>query len=136
MPARKQLHCLIAILLFQTSCLALISAGEASASGVGVLARIHFTIQTSNFDRARNFYRQLGYTQGISNYPKTNTHLMARSLRMYELCAYELESIEVMSIPNAIGPTSIDLIKFAIPYNATGTQVSALFSCVIPMACI
>ena len=42
---------------------------------------------------------------------------MARSLGMDELCTYELESIEVISIPNGQGSTSIDLIKFAVPFN-------------------
>ena len=90
---------------------------QGAANDIGIVARIHFNTQTSDFDRARAFYRLLGYTQGVSNFPKTNTHLMARSLGMYDLCTYELESIEVMNIPDAFGTTSIDLIKFAVPYN-------------------
>ena len=93
-------------------------ASQTDANDIGLVARIHFNTQTSDFDRSRAFYRLLGYSQGVSNFPKTNTHLMARSLGMYDLCSYELESIEVISIPGAIGATSIDLIKFAIPYNA------------------
>ena len=108
---------MIIVLLFYMSYLPIVTAAEAYSVGIGVLARIHFNTQTSDFDRTRAFYRQLGYTQGISTFPKTNTHLMARSLGMYDLCTYELESIEVMSIPNAIGATSIDLIKFAVPYD-------------------
>ena len=92
-------------------------ASEVAENDVGVVARIHFNTQTRDFDRARAFYRLLGYTQGVGNFPKTNTHLMARSLGMDELCTYELESIEVISIPNGQGSTSIDLIKFAVPFN-------------------
>ncbi|MDD9895098.1 MAG: VOC family protein [Gammaproteobacteria bacterium] len=88
-----------------------------AAEEVNILARIHFNTQTADFERAREFYRMLGYTQGVNNFPKTNTHAMARSLGMYDLCTYEIESIEVMSIPGALGPTSIDLIQFNIPFN-------------------
>jgi catechol 2,3-dioxygenase-like lactoylglutathione lyase family enzyme len=91
---------------------------QSAGDGVGVAARIHFNTQTSDFERSREFYRRLGYTQGFGNFPMTNTHLMARSLGMYDLCTYELESIEVISIPGASGSTSIDLIKFAVPYSA------------------
>lgn len=87
------------------------------AEDINVLGRIHFNTQTADFEKTREFYRLLGYTQGVNAFPKTNTHLMARSLGMYDLCTYELDSIEVMSIPSAMGPTSIDLIQFAIPYN-------------------
>ena len=117
MNTKKHLSSMVIVLLFYMSYLPIVTAAEAYSVGIGVLARIHFNTQTSDFDRARAFYRQLGYTQGISTFPKTNTHLMARSLGMYDLCTYELESIEVMSIPNAIGATSIDLIKFAVPYD-------------------
>jgi len=84
---------------------------------VGLVARIHFNTQTSNFSRARAFYRLLGFTEGRGNFPKTNTHLMARSLGMYNLCTYEIEDIEVINIPNSVGPTAIDLIQFKVPYN-------------------
>jgi len=117
MNTKKHLCCMAVVLLVHTNCLPIVTAAEAHSAGIGVLARIHFNTQTSNFDRTRAFYRQLGYTQGISAFPKTNTHLMALSLGMYDLCTYELESIEVISIPNAIGATSIDLIKFAVPYD-------------------
>lgn len=92
-------------------------SSQSTSNDIGLTARIHFNTQTRDFDRARAFYRLLGYTQGVGGFPKTNTHLMARSLGIYDLCSYELESIEVMNIPNAIGSTSIDLIKFAVPYN-------------------
>ena len=45
---------------------------------IGLLARIHYATHTSDFDRAREFYRQLGYTEGVSGFPLTNTHAMAR----------------------------------------------------------
>lgn len=90
------------------------SAAEAE---VGLLGRIHFNTQTSDFDRARAFYRLLGYTEGQGDFPRTNTRAMARSLGMYDLCTYRIEDIEVMRIPGGWGPTSIDLIQFAVPYN-------------------
>ena len=68
---------MIIVLLFYMSYLPIVTAAEAYSVGIGVLARIHFNTQTSDFDRTRAFYRQLGYTQGISTFPKTNTHLMA-----------------------------------------------------------
>ncbi len=112
---------LLALLSFHVAVLSNSEAAEnsaaASSNGVGVMARIHFNTQTADFNITREFYRLLGYTQGVSNFPRTNTHAMARSLGMYDLCSYELASIEVMSIPNAIGPTSIDLIQFNIPFN-------------------
>ena len=88
-----------------------------AAEETNILARIHFNTQTADFERTREFYRLLGYTQGVSNFPKTNTHAMARSLGMYDLCSYEIESIEVMSIANGVGSTGIDLIQFNVPYN-------------------
>jgi catechol 2,3-dioxygenase-like lactoylglutathione lyase family enzyme len=92
-------------------------SSNSEEAGVGVVARIHFNTQTADFDRAREFYRMLGYTQGVGGFPKTNTEVMARSLGMYDLCTYELDSIEVINIPGSIGTTSIDLIKFVIPFN-------------------
>lgn len=116
------LFCFLIVILLQFNTLRTATAAEenpqAESAGIGVLARIHFNTQTRNFERTREFYRLLGYSQGINSFPKTNTHLMARSLGMYDLCTYELESIEVMSIPNATGTTSIDLIQFAVPFNS------------------
>ncbi len=85
---------------------------------VGLTTRIHFNTQTTDFARARAFYRMLGFTAGVGGFPKTNTHLMARSLGMYDLCTYELQEIEVIAIPESWGPSSIDLIQFAVPFNA------------------
>lgn len=107
----------VLILLFHMSCFSGALAAEADPAQVEVLGRIHFNTQAQDFDLTRAFYRQLGYTEGVGGFPKTNTTLMARSLGMYDLCTYELENIEVMRIPNAVGPTSIDLIQFAVPYN-------------------
>jgi catechol 2,3-dioxygenase-like lactoylglutathione lyase family enzyme len=117
MSSISNFRSVVLILLLQMSWLPVAVAVEAVLVKVDVLARIHFNTQTRDFDLTRSFYRQLGYTQGVNGFPKTNTHLMARSLGMYDLCTYELEDIEVMSIPNALGSTSIDLIKFAVPYN-------------------
>lgn len=117
MSIAKNTEYLVLVLLIQLSWLPAATAAESAPQGVGVLARIHFNTQTRDFDLTRAFYRLLGYTQGMNAFPKTNTHLMARSLGMNDLCSYELEAIEVMSIPNAIGSTSIDLIQFVVPYN-------------------
>ena len=85
--------------------------------GIGLTGRIHFNTQTADFARARAFYRTLGFTAGVTGFPKTNTHEMARSLGMDDLCSYEIEEIEVIAIPDGWGPTSIDLIQFAVPFN-------------------
>ena len=84
---------------------------------IGLTGRIHFNTQTGDFARSRAFYRMLGFTAGVGGFPKTNTHEMARSLGMYDLCTYEIQEIEVISIPGSWGPTSIDLIQFAEPFN-------------------
>ena len=84
---------------------------------IGLTGRIHFNTQTGDFARSRAFYRMLGFTAGVGGFPKTNTHEMARSLGMYDLCTYEIQEIEVISIPASCGPTSIDLIQFAEPFN-------------------
>ncbi|MFT4817218.1 MAG: catechol 2,3-dioxygenase-like lactoylglutathione lyase family enzyme [Cyclobacteriaceae bacterium] len=117
MSSISNFRSIVLVLSLQMSWLPEVVAAEPVPAQVEVLARIHFNTQTRDFDLTRAFYRQLGYTQGVGGFPKTNTTLMARSLGMYDLCTYELEDIEVMSIPNANGSTSIDLIQFAVPYN-------------------
>ncbi|MGE3743650.1 MAG: hypothetical protein AB7I59_29600, partial [Geminicoccaceae bacterium] len=62
---------------------------------IGLIRRIHFATHTPDFDRARAFYRMLGYTDGITGFPLSNTHLMARALGMFDLCQYELVKGEV-----------------------------------------
>ncbi|MEQ8690284.1 MAG: VOC family protein [Pseudomonadales bacterium] len=84
---------------------------------IGLLARIHYATHTPDFDRAREFYRQLGYTEGVSGFPLTNTHAMARSLGMFDLCQYELAKGEVMALPGSPNPASIDLLQFKTPFN-------------------
>ena len=86
---------------------------------VGLLARIHFATHTPDFDRARAFYRELGYTEGITGFPLTNTHLMARALGMFDVCQYELAKGEVMAMPQASNPASIDLLQFKTPFNGS-----------------
>lgn len=117
-PVLLLLFCLVATMVFFPTTAQTASSSTAGAdNNIGVTGRIHFNTQTRDFERTREFYRLLGYTQGVGNFPKTNTHLMARSLGMYDLCTYELDSIEVISIPNGRGTTSIDLIQFAVPFN-------------------
>ena len=50
-----------------------------SETDIGLWARFHFAIQTEDFDSTREFYRRLGFTQGITGFPLTNTHAMVRS---------------------------------------------------------
>ena len=84
---------------------------------IGLVARFHFATHTRDFDMARAFYRQLGYTEGVSGFPLTNTHQMARALGMYDLCQYELAKGEVIMLPGNPGSGAIDLLQFKIPFN-------------------
>lgn len=84
---------------------------------IGLLARIHYATHTPDFDRARAFYRTLGYTQGIRDFPLTNTHQMARALGMFDVCQYELADGEVMALPGAANPAAIDLLQYKVPFN-------------------
>ena len=88
-----------------------------SDTDIGLWARFHFAIHTEDFAKTREFYRQLGFTQGISGFPLTNTHAMARALGMFDLCQYELEQGEVMLFPGAENTTGIDLLKWKVPFN-------------------
>jgi catechol 2,3-dioxygenase-like lactoylglutathione lyase family enzyme len=88
-----------------------------SATDIGLLARLHFATHTVDFDRAREFYRKLGYTTGISGFPLTNTHQMARALGMFDICQYELVKGEVMDLPGSPNPANIDLLQFKTPFN-------------------
>ena len=89
-----------------------------SETDIGLWARFHFAIHTENFDRTRQFYRQLGFTGGISGFPLTNTHAMARALGMFEECQYELAKGEVLLFPGAENTTGIDLLQWRSPFNA------------------
>ena len=113
---------LIVQTMILTACTNLVPAGDQqvgppSTANIGVTARIHFNTQTSDFVRSRAFYRMLGFTGGVGGFPTTNTHLMARSLGMYDLCTYEIQDIEVIAIPESWGPANIDLIQFVVPFN-------------------
>ena len=89
----------------------------AEPTDIGLVGRIHFNTQVRDFAKSREFYRMLGFTTGRGGFPTTNTHEMARSLGMYDLCTYEFLDAEVISIPDASGPTGIDIIQFITPYN-------------------
>lgn len=84
---------------------------------IGIAARYHFATHTGDFDRAREFYRKLGWTEGIGGFPLTNTHQMARSLGMFDICQYELAKGEVISLPGSRNGANIDLLQFKIPFN-------------------
>lgn len=84
---------------------------------IGLVGRYHFATHTRDFDKARAFYRKLGYTDGVSGFPLTNTHLMARALGMFDVCQYELVKGEVIALPGSLNPAGIDLLQFKIPYN-------------------
>ena len=51
-----------------------------SETDIGLWARFHFAIHTEDFNSTREFYRRLGFTQGITGFPLTNTHAMARAV--------------------------------------------------------
>jgi len=84
---------------------------------IGLMARFHFATGTLDFDKSREFYRMLGYTEGQGGFPLTNTHQMARSLGMFDVCQYELVKGEVISLPGSLNAANIDLLQFKIPYN-------------------
>lgn len=86
-------------------------------SDIGLIARYHFATHTADFDKARAFYRMLGYTEGIGGFPLSNTHMMARALGMFDICQYELVKGEVISLPGSYNAASIDLLQFKIPFN-------------------
>jgi len=88
-----------------------------SETDIGLWARFHFAIHTADFDGTREFYRQLGFTQGIGGFPLTNTHAMARALGMFDVCQYELEKGEVLLFPGAENTTGIDLLQWRVPFN-------------------
>ena len=88
----------------------------ADANDIGLMARFHFATHTGDFDRARAFYRAIGYTTGTGGFPLTNTHQMARALGMFDLCQYELVKGEVISMPGSPG-ANIDLLQFKTPFN-------------------
>lgn len=88
-----------------------------SDTDIGLWARFHFAIHTADFERTREFYRELGFTQGISGFPLTNTHAMARALGMFDECQYELAKGEVLLFPGAANTTGIDLLQWRSPFN-------------------
>ena len=99
-----------------------------SETDIGLWARFHFAIHTENFDRTREFYRQLGFTDGISGFPLTNTHAMARALGMFEECQYELAKGEVLLFPGAENTTGIDLLQWRSPFNAEPPYACLLYT--------
>lgn len=90
---------------------------SSSDQDIGLVARFHFATHTPDFDRSREFYRKLGYTEGRSGFPLSNTHLMARALGMFDICQYELVKGEVISLPGSLNSANIDLLQFKIPFN-------------------
>ena len=84
---------------------------------IGIVARVHIATHTPDFDRARAFYRKLGYTTGVSGFPLTNTHLMARALGMVDVCQYELVKGEVIALPGSLNTANIDLLQFKTPFD-------------------
>ena len=88
-----------------------------SERDIGLMARVHFATHTPDFDRARAFYRMLGYTEGMSGFPLTNTHAVARALGMFDVCQYELAAGEVMQLPASPFGANIDLLQFVTPFN-------------------
>lgn len=95
--------------------------GEAVQFGadddIGLVGRYHFATHTRDFDTAREFYRMLGWTDGVGGFPLTNTHQMARALGMFDVCQYELVKGEVLALPGSLNAAGIDLLQFKIPFN-------------------
>jgi catechol 2,3-dioxygenase-like lactoylglutathione lyase family enzyme len=90
---------------------------ELADKDIGLVARFHFATHTRDFDKARAFYRKLGYTEGQSGFPLTNTHTMARALGMFDICQYELVKGEVIALPDSLNTANIDLLQFKTPFN-------------------
>ncbi len=90
---------------------------ELADDDIGLMARIHFATHTRDFDKARAFYRKLGYTEGQGGFPLSNTHTMARALGMFDICQYELVKGEVIALPGSLNAANIDLLQFKIPFN-------------------
>ncbi len=88
-----------------------------SDQDIGLIARVHFATHTGDFERARAFYRMLGYSTGQGGFPLTNTHQMARALGMFDICQYELVKGEVITLPGSLNTASIDLLQFKVPFN-------------------
>jgi hypothetical protein len=99
-----------------------------SDTDIGLWARFHFAIHTADFERTREFYRELGFTQGISGFPLTNTHAMARALGMFDECQYELAKGEVLLFPGAANTTGIDLLQWRSPFNDAPPMASQIIS--------
>jgi catechol 2,3-dioxygenase-like lactoylglutathione lyase family enzyme len=88
-----------------------------SDQDIGLMARFHFATHTKDFDKARAFYRMLGYTAGQGGFPLSNTHAMARALGMFDVCQYELVKGEVIAIPGSLNAANIDLLQFKTVFN-------------------
>ena len=88
-----------------------------SDKDIGIMARFHFATHTKDFDKAREFYRMLGYTAGQGGFPLSNTHTMARALGMFDVCQYELVKGEVINIPGSLNSANIDLLQFKTVFN-------------------
>ena len=87
------------------------------AHDIGLWARFHFALHTSDFKKTREFYRTLGFTKGLGGFPLNNNHAVARALGMNDICGYELAEGEVLLFPGAINTTGIDLLQFIEPHN-------------------
>ena len=88
-----------------------------------IIGRIHFNINTNDYDASRTFYRALGFAQAIGPFPETNTLEMAHSMgmaepyRMYAEIIYLGEDvIDPMRLHEPTG-RMIDLIQWFEPQN-------------------
>ncbi len=88
-----------------------------SENDIGLYERVHFATHTADFDKTREFYRMIGFTEGLSGFPLTNTHQMARALGMFDLCQYELAKGAVIYNPDSINNVRIDFLQFEKPFN-------------------
>jgi catechol 2,3-dioxygenase-like lactoylglutathione lyase family enzyme len=96
---------------------------RASDEVLSLQGRIHFNINTNDYQASRAFYQQLGFARAIGPFPETNTLEMAQSMgmaspyRMYAEIIYLGESeIDPARLHEPTG-RMIDLIQWFEPQN-------------------
>jgi catechol 2,3-dioxygenase-like lactoylglutathione lyase family enzyme len=78
--------------------------------------RIHFNINTNDYERTRSFYRLLGFANAIGPFPETNTLEMAHSMGMAEPYRMFAEIIY-------LGAPDIDPMQLHVP---TGRMIDLI----------
>ncbi len=110
--------------LIVLGCWAISGCGQPSDSELlGVVSRVHFNTNVSDFEEARKFYGLLGF-ETMSGFPDTNTLAMAQAIGIETPTTYDgtqggeaggyLLHGELISV-GGYGGGVIDLIEFTIP---------------------